>query len=100
NKYNYRYKIELLNEVCYASVKAGDYKTVEKYIGIIEDENRKHPKTDFLSFKSFMAKATFLGITGKIHQSLDVLDYLELKYKKLYKTDDYLFMRLNCNKAS
>lgn len=114
NKYNYRYRVELLNVVCYASLKASDYRTAEKYIGIIENENKKHPDTEILSVKNILAKAVFLGvtgeindkskeasreITGEIHKSIEVLEYLGSKYKNLLKNDHYFFMNLNCNKV-
>ena len=97
DKYNYQYKVELLNVVCYAAVRAGDYATAQKYIAIVEEENRQYPDTDFLSIKSFMAKVVCLGSTGKTEEAIEVLEYLKKKYKKLYRDDDYFFTTLNYN---
>lgn len=100
DKYNYQYRIELLNVICYAAVRAGDYSTAQKYIDIVETENKIYPETDFLSIKSFMAKVVCLGSTGKMNEAIEVLEYLRTKYKKLYRDDDYFFTTLNYNLAA
>lgn len=100
DKYNYRYKVEILNIICYASARAGDYETAQKYIRIIEEENKIYPETDFLSIQSFMAKVVCLVSTGKAQEALDVLEYLRNKYQKLYHDDDYFFTTLNNNHSA
>lgn len=100
SKYNYQYKINLLNVVCYAAARAGNYQFAEKYIGIIEEENKKYPDTDLLTIRSSMAKLVCFGLTGRIREALDGLDHLKKKYKKLYRNDDHFFITLNCNTAS
>src|SRR5690606_12372358 len=72
NKYNYKYRIELQNMVCYAATRAGDYATAEKYIQIIEEENKAYPETDLLSIQSFMAKVVCLGLTGRTRETIEV----------------------------
>ena len=100
NKYNYHYRIELLNVISCAAVWIGDYVTAEKHIKLIEEENKTHPETDLLSLRSYMAKVICLGYTDRLEEALEVLRYLELKYKKLYRYDDFFFITLNANIAA
>lgn len=99
-KYNYRNRIDLLNIVSYTASRAGDFATAEKYIKIIEDENKVYPETDLLSIQSFMTKAICLGLKNQITEALQVLEYLQNKYKNLYRDDDYFFVTMNWNLTS
>lgn len=97
DKFNYRYRIDMLNAICYSAAGAGEYDLSEKYMKTIEEENQLHPETELFSLRSYMAKVVCLALTDKLPKALEVLEFMKKEYKKIYINDDHFFVTLNSN---